>query len=106
MASISEELDIIVRKKNKVVSKVAQSLLSELIHVTPVDTGALKGAWYIEKTPDGWRLSNNMNYASILFDGRRIVSGKEQGSLQLPGGINPVLAKYNIIMQQELNKIR
>ena len=47
-----------------------------------------------------------MNYASILFDGRRIVSGKAHGSLQLPAGIDPVIAKYNIIMQSELNKIK
>ena len=102
----SQELDKIVAQQKRVVAKVANDLLSELIKITPVDTGALKGAWSIKKTSDGWQLSNNMNYASILFDGRRIVSGKEYGSLQLPAGIDPVIAKYNIIMQQELKKIR
>ena len=85
---------------------VASDLMSELVSVTPVDTGQLKGAWDLQKTSEGWRISNNMQYASILFDGRRIVSGKEYGSKQLPQGIQPVLEKYNIIMQRELNKIK
>ncbi len=105
LSDINKEIDKVVSEIDEVVDRVAQDLLSELITVTPVQTGALKGAWYIEESNDGWIISNNMEYASIIFDGRRIVGGREYGSKKLPAGISPILKKYDLIMQQELAKI-
>jgi len=107
--TISQELAVIVAQQKRVVAEVANDLLSELIHTTPValkNGGTLKGGWDIKKTTDGWRLSNNIGYAEVIFNGRRLVAGKWYGSEQLPGGLPPILAKFNIILQSELNKIK
>ena len=105
--TISQELEDIYRRQLSVVGIVANDLFSELIHVTPVDIGSLKNAWDIKKNSDeSWTLSNNLEYASIIFDGRRFVAGKAYGSLQLPDGLDPILARYNIILQTMLNQVR
>ena len=44
--------------------------------------------------------------ARIGFDGRRLVAGKWYGSEQLPAGLSPILAKYNIILERELDEVR
>lgn len=105
--TISEELNIIYKKQKKVIDKIASDFFSELVHHTPVKTGTLKGAWSIEETKDGWLISNNMEYATIVLDSRmRIVAGKRYGSEQFPAGIDPIIDKYNIIMEVELKKIK
>ena len=107
MKTISQELNEIYQKQLKVVDTVVNDLFSELIQITPVDTGALKGAWDLKKNDsDSWTLSNNMEYATIIFDGYRIVAGKAIGSKQLPAGkFDAVLAKYNIILKELLKAI-
>ena len=102
----STELALIYQKQMRVVDDVANDLFSELIHVTPVDKGTLKGAWDIKKTDDGYRLSNNMEYASVIFDGRRLVAGKWYGSEQLVEGISGILMKYNKILEIKLKNVR
>ena len=104
--TISQELNSIYDKQMRVVGIVANDLLSELIHVSPVDTGTLKGSWDIQRITNGYRLSSNLEYADVIFDGRRLVAGKWYGSEQLPAGLSPILAKYNIILEQELDKVR
>ena len=89
-----------------VIAEVVQGLLAELTANTPVDTAQLKGAWNISKKDDySWVLSNNMEYASIIFEGRRLVAGKYYGSLQLVDGIDPILEKWNDILQNRLDKL-
>lgn len=104
--TISEELNNIYKRQMSVVGIVANDLLSEFITVTPVDTGSLKGAWDIKKIKDGWRIGNNLEYASVIFDGRRLVAGKWYGSKKLPNGLDPILAKYNLLLESELKKIK
>ena len=106
MKTISQELNEIYQKQLKVVDVVVNDLFSEIVSSTPVDTGALKGAWNLKDNGDNsWTISNNMEYASIIFDGYRIVAGKAYGSKQLPAGINPVLSKYNTILKEMLKEI-
>ena len=104
--TLSEELAYLMREQKRVVDEVASSLFSELISITPVDTGTLKGGWDIEETSNGWTLSNILIYASVIFDSRRQVGGQWYGSESLPDGLTPTLKKYNIILQDKLNKIK
>jgi hypothetical protein len=107
--TISQELNSIYDEQMRVVGIVANDMLSELIHVTPValvNGGSLKGAWDIQTITNGYRLSNNLEYADVIFDGRRLVAGKWYGSEQLPAGLDPILAKYNLILERELDGVR
>ena len=100
----SQELKLIVKKQRKVVDDIASDLYSELIEITPVVTGQLKSAWDLDESNSGWIISNNMTYASIIFDGRG--SRPSGGKYNLPDGITPILKKYNILLQERLNRIR
>ena len=106
MTNIVQAMDQLQIKINQTVNEVAVDLYNELVRVTPVDTGQLRTSWTFEKTALGYLLSNNMQYASIIFEGRRIVAGKTYGSKQLPAGLDPILMKYNIILTNKLNKIK
>jgi len=101
-----EALKSLEAQSDLAVAVVASDLFSELIKVSPVDVGTLKGAWSLEKTKDGWRISNNMGYSSIIFDGRRKVGGQWYGSEQLPKGIDPILSKYNRVLENLLDRIK
>ena len=46
-----------------------------------------------------------MEYATILFNGRRLVGGKYEGSEQWPEGGLVMLAKFNIELTAALNRI-
>jgi len=112
MKTISQELNQIYTKQMQVLDKVVSSLFSELQKRTPVDKGSLKGAWDKQETDSGWTISNNMTYASVIFDGRKFVyspsfpNGRWEGSEKLPEGIDPIIARFNIILQNELKKVR
>jgi hypothetical protein len=101
-----EELNYLMREQKRVVEEVASDLLSELIGITPEKTGQLKGGWDLEETSNGWILSNNLIYASVIFDGRRNVGGQWYGSESLADGLTPTLKKYNIILQDKLDRIK
>jgi len=73
---------------------------------TPVDTGTLKTAWEFHKVGDGWLFSNNMNYASFIFNGRKVIDGKAIGSLQLPDGVFPILQRHNNELSRRLEALR
>ena len=113
--SLLDEYTDIISEKDKILAEIATDLFSELqTHSialgresgTPVDTGALRLAWELTKTKDGYTLSNNMKYASIIFAGFHIgTDGKLKGSKQLPNGIAPVLARYNKILQNKLKAL-
>jgi len=104
--TLSQELNYLMREQKRAVDEVASDLFSELEAITPVDKGTLKGSWDLEETPNGWILSNNLIYASVIFDGRRQVGGQWYGSESLPDGLTVVIKKYNIILQDKLNKIK
>jgi len=48
-----------------------------------------------------------MTYATIIFDGRVVGDdGIIRGSESLPDGLDPILAKYNRILETKLNNVR
>lgn len=102
----SEELALIMKKQEKIVAKYAKRLLRELVKKAPVDTGTFKSAWSIESKGDmEWRISNNMEYASVLFDGRHLVGNKWYGSDQWPEGGHGLLEQINNELEKELKAI-
>ena len=105
MGLLTDELDAIVKKQEKVVAGVVADLFAELVKRTPVDTGQLRQAWSIERNGDSWIISNGLEYASIIFDGRKVVNGKLQGSTQLSQGIQPILDNFNRTLEIELRRI-
>lgn len=102
----TEAVAEISRRKNRIIDEVVRDMYSELIKVAPVDTGSFRSAWSIDKITNGWRISNNMEYASILWDGRRFVAGKSVGSLQWQEGGSPLLARYNNRIEKEFKDIK
>jgi len=105
MASLLNEYNNLISDVDKIVARVVADLFAELQRKTPVDTGALRQAWEVTQKGDTWTISNNLVYASVIFDGRQIVNGKAQGSLQLIEGIVPILDKYNRVLEIELRKV-
>lgn len=102
----SEAVEEIKRKKERIINEAVRDIFSELVKVSPVDTGTFRSTWDLQKTSNGWRISNNMEYASILWDGRRFAAGKTLGSIQWPDGGAPILAKYNERIENEFKRIK
>ena len=100
------EFQAFTKQAEFIIAEMATNLLAELIQKTPVDKGTLKASWNMEKVGDGWLLSNNMNYASFIFNGRRLVMGKQLGSLQMPDGVYPLIQKFNNELQKRLDNLR
>lgn len=125
----SQAVDELERQYKQVLDRVVADMFNEFSRITPVGNpstwkinegragkklykpagysgGQLKTSWDLTPQGEGWRLSNNMEYASVIFAGRRLVAGKMYGSEQLPAGLDPVLAKYNRILEREFERIR
>ena len=120
---LSDALDHLERMQEVVLAETVADLYSELVTVTPVGDasqwntkyppkgyigGSLRAAWKLTRLANNrWKLSNNMEYASIIFDGRKPGSGGWlQGSKQLPAGVDPILLKYNLLLTQRLNRLK
>lgn len=104
--SLSSDFNEMIEKSDFIIAEMAANLLEELIKRTPVDIGTLKASWDMQKVGDGWLLTNNMNYASFIFNGRREVMGKMFGSLQLPDGVYPIIQQFNNQLQKRLNNLK
>jgi len=103
--SLSKEFENLLDQKQKILNKVVLNLYSELVRATPVDTGTLKTSWELKKVSSThWVLSNNMEYAEIIFRGIR--PGVKGGSKNLPDGVYPILQKFNTQLELELANIR
>ncbi len=103
----SEELMALYQKQIQTVAEEVANLFARFIKTSPVDTGAFRAAWnFRQEGPTRWIIENDMEYAEILFDGRRFVSGKWFGSDQWPEGGDVMLKRFNRIVQRRLNKIR
>ena len=102
----SEELAIIHKKQLDVVAEEVITLFDKFVKVSPVDTGAFKGAWAIKKNKLSWIITNDMEYATILFTGRRKAGNKEYGSKQWPEGGDPILMKFNRTLKRRLKKVK
>lgn len=103
----SEELAILDKKKDFIITQEVANLFAEFIKKSPVDTGQFRSAWDLIQNIDGsWTISNGMEYASVLFDGRRVVSGRWYGSEQWSEGGEIMLKKFNILLEDRLDKLR
>ena len=125
MGDIINELNAIVRAKDKVVANVARGLFRDLVRLAPVGNkrlwlnpnsapkgyqgGTLKSAWNIEKVSnDKWIIFNDTPYAELrtrplIIDSNGAVL---QGSKQNELGIDPIIEKWNNKLQDDLRKIR
>lgn len=104
---ISDALTSIMDDAEEIVASEALGLKADLETVAPVDTGAFRNAYKIEERGKmQWRISNRMEYASILFAGYRIVDGVARGSLQWVGGGDPMLEATNNSIERRLNRIK
>ena len=98
----------------RVIGKAVIDLFAEFQAQSPVGTeettgvkgysgGSFKEAWDIDVIGDNeWRITNNMGYATILFEGRRMVAGKYQGSEQWPEGGLVMLEQFNRYIERKL----
>jgi len=103
----SEELVELYEKQIQIVAEEVANLFTRFLKSSPVDTGAFRAAWDLEqKSPTSWVISNDMEYAEILFDGRRLVAGKWFGSDQWPDGGHVMLERFNKIIARKLDRIR
>jgi len=103
----SEELKILHTKQLRVVEEEVMNLFAKFLKESPVDTGSFRAAWSIEKRLDGsWEITNDVSYATILFDGRRLVAKQWYGSEQWPDGGDIMLEKFNRTLQRELDKVK
>jgi hypothetical protein len=84
------EVNEFERKANLEVNKFYSTMIKD----APVDTGDFRSAWEINQIGKlKWRVKNNMDYASILWRGRRNVGGKWYGSEQWAQGGEPELKR-------------
>jgi len=106
----SEELALIYDKQLRTVAKEVINLFNKFIKVSPValvDGGSFRAAWDIEQNHDtSWTISNDMEYATILFDGRRFVAGKWFGSEQWDEGGKAMLKRFNRILERKLKRVK
>jgi len=103
----SEELQKLYKKQIQTVAEEVANLFTRFLKVAPVDTGAFRTAWTLEQTsPTSWEISNDVEYASILFDGRRFVAGQWFGSEQWPEGGDVMIERFNRILERKLKQIR
>jgi hypothetical protein len=104
----SQELELLYAKQIKTVAKGVTNLYGDFIRVSPVaevNGGSFKAAWDLARKGDlSWSISNNMEYATILYEGRDPQTKK--GSNQWPDGGLPMLEKFDRELTRELDKIR
>ena len=104
--SLTLEFEAMNAKAEFIIAQMAMNLFNELQTRTPVDTGQLKTAWEFHKVADGWVFSNNMGYASFIFNGLKVIDNKTIGSKQLPDGVFPILQRHNIELTRRLDLLR
>lgn len=74
---------------------IVTDLMPTLEAITPVDTGALRSVYTVEKTKDEIIVRNSMKYAYIiLVEGRHQVGSRWYGSEQLPDGVLPTIRQW------------
>jgi hypothetical protein len=104
--SLLAEYKVEVGKDITKVNKRVVQFHRDLVKAAPVDTGEFKDSW--ELIPKGilsWTIKNPMDYASILWVGRRQGSSKLgnpkwYGSEQWSEGGDPMLAKFKYDLER------
>lgn len=99
------EFNKIIKKRDIIIKEEAFNFYGDLVSVSPVRTGSFRAAWDIKEKENGWRISNNMEYAITLWNGRRKVGKRWYGSLQWPEGGDPMLQELNGRLQKRLDVI-
>ena len=103
----SEALKAIEKDAEKIVSQEALGLHARLVQASPVDTGTFKASWSIDKkSPLHWVIANTVEYASILWAGRRTVGGRAYGSEQWVHGGDPMLKQTDIAIDRRMKGIK
>ncbi len=123
----SEELKIIFAKQMRITEEEVMNLFHDFIKKSPVGnpetwvytkppykrkhpkgyhSGSFRAAWDISRKSDGsWVITNDVEYATILWDGRQFVAGRWYGSKQWPHGGQIMVEKFNRTLQKRLDRI-
>jgi len=90
------EFDCEIEADHKEVAQKVVGFYSDLVRVSPVDTGEFKGAWSMKINDKwSWTIKNNMkDYAETLARGYRVINGKSYGSKQWADGIFPMIENF------------
>lgn len=103
----SEELAKLYHAQIQLIAEEVANLFTKLLKSSPVDTGAFRASWEIERTSEtSWVITNDVEYAEILWDGVRMVAGKKYGSDQWPDGGDIMLERFNRMITRKLDKLR
>jgi len=103
----SEELAVLYKKQLLAIEEEVMNLFRRFIKVSPVDTGAFRSAWEVDKvSPREWIITNNTEYATILFDGRRFAADQWYGSRQWIEGGEVMLKRFNRILKRKLDRVK
>ena len=101
----SEELNSLISKKDRLIAEKVSNFYSDLVKASPVDTGTFRASWDLQKSNYKWTISNNAEYASILFGGRRLAGNKMIGSEQWQEGGEPMLQRFENDLQRNLDNM-
>lgn len=105
-----QALDAIMAESEKVIASEAIGLNTELKIIAGggmKKTGNFQRGFKIERISKlQWRISNPVEYSSILAGGRRFVNGKYLGSINWAGGLSPMLEKTSNDITRRLDGIR
>lgn len=105
--TLTASLDALVDDAQKVIGEEAVSLFAQLQFSSPEDSGTFKASWSIKQDSKWeWAINNPMTYASVLWDGRRMVGNRMEGSEQWPEGGDPMLVATNRRLQEKLASLK
>lgn len=84
--------------------RAAKAFHANIVRAWPVDTGTSRIAWQPPmKDKDAYVVRNDVDYSTVLWQGRHTVNGKTYGSNQMPAGGVPI---YNAVVSQMMKNIK
>lgn len=105
--TLSAELEALNAEIERTIGLLVVKFFTDLQRQAPVDTGTFRSAWQIQTTGKlEWEITNSVVYASILWDGRRMVGKVHRGSEQWPQGGEPMLVALNREIQTATSKLK
>ena len=106
----SDALETLMKQSERVVAEESYALYADFKLASPVDTGMFKQSWVLSKKSGqsglAWTIFNPLEYASILYDGRRKVGGRKYGSDQWPNGGEPMVQNTDITITQRIKRLK
>jgi len=106
----TEALKAIEQEAEKIVTQEALGLKADLVSASPTKTGDFQSAWVIVKKSGlsglAWTIFNPMEYASVLWAGRRVVNGRAYGSEQWLLGGDPMLQQTDLAISRRMKGIK